>query len=283
MKALIILTAFLTLFSLPVISTERASFSWFSIFKIEEKAIEPSFFLKMAVDKVPLRDFLKEYSYDGKVGAHLETFPKHLVQYVLSRIELTPTSQAPKALKDKSDLLKLKSISSQSSYLRIPSSVFIVAFPLNFNFALKYKGIKKTKEERLPLPLNYHAREFEVVEGFEAGETLSSYFKLNPQWKIISRVGIFEKWETEKLEYEEAHQVEILPQQMFSKRFTGTLKYALGCMWDIEMQRERKMSMEFLMQQTTVNQWKIEEFLLSERNPSGILFDHWVMTITFDF
>jgi hypothetical protein len=227
----------------------------------------------------PVEDKFKGY------GFNTENFPKHLAPYVLSRLEWNIKPQMQKLIKDSLTPLELKARAEQSrGYLKVPSSMFLIAVPFDLDFKLKYKGIKKTKEERLPPALNYSAKEGEIVEGFEAGETLLGYFTLNPRWKVISRLSIFEKWEAERLEYVEAHRVEYIPQQeLFARKFTGTVKCALGCIWDIEMQHERKVNIEFLMQQTAKSEWKIQQFLLSERKPSGVLFDHWVLTFTYDF
>lgn len=284
-KVLFLIALFFMSSTIPLRSLEKGISSCFFVFKREQKVSERSFFLEIVKSKPLSRDLIKEYSYDGGVPKRLEEFPKHLVHYVLSRLEFINNQDVPKAFREIMSSLELKAISNQSKhYLKIPSSVFVVAVPLDLDFKIKYKGIKKTKEERLPLPLNYHAREFEIIEGFEAGETLFSTFSLNPYWKIVSRIGIFEKWETEKLEYEEAHHIETaIDHQMVAERFTGTVKYALGCVFDVKMKHERKMTLEFLMQQTAHSQWKANQFLFSERKPSGILFDHWIATFTFDF
>lgn len=282
-RVLFLIALFLMHDMTPLQSLEKTASSWFFVFKIEEKVPHYAFLLES--HKLPLRDFIKEHAYGCDMPKQLEEFPKHLVHYVLSRLEFSNASlEVPLGIREVMNSLELKTLSGESKhYLKIPSSVFVVAVPLDLDFKIKYKGIKKTKEERLPLPLNYHAREFEVVEGFEAGETLFGSFRLNPHWKIVSRIGIFEKWETEKLEYEEAHHIEVMQEQMVEERFTGSVKYALGCIWDVNFYQKRKMTMEFLMQQAAHSQWKANQFLFSERKPSGILFDHWVMTFTFDF
>ena len=79
----------------------------------------------------------------------------------------------PKCTQEKASDIIFKEIflDGPAYYLQIPSVAIVIPLPLDLDFKIKYKGIKKTKEERLPLPLNYIAREGEIVEGFEAGET----------------------------------------------------------------------------------------------------------------
>ena len=275
----IILVFFLQL-TFALIAAERGEKLHFFIFKGKKEHSSFSLYEKKS------RDFMKEFLPEGDSKRYLEEFPKHLLHYVLYRLEFMQHSHMGNAIEKVISSAHFKEISPKTrEFLQIPSSAFIKEFPLDFEFDLKYTWIKKTKQERPPLPLNYHAREREVEEGFEAGETLLSSFNLNAHWRIISRIGLFEKWVQERIDYETAHHMEI-PQeeiQEFKSQLTGTLKYAIGCGWDFVTRDQLKMKVEFLMQQKTNNQWRVQQFLLSDSRASGAVFDHWVITMTFDF
>ena len=112
---LFLITVFLMIFTIPLKSLEKGSLPWFFIFKIEEKMLKESFFLEMYRSKLPSRDFIKEYGCDRQTSKRLEDFPKHLVQYVLSRLEFIGNLPTPKAYKEEMNSLEFRIAQSRSS------------------------------------------------------------------------------------------------------------------------------------------------------------------------
>lgn len=280
MNKLKIISVFIIYASFFLSSSEKRELSW--LYAMDKKIKPTSFSLEKRKEK----GVIGECFLMSNQGISSEGFPRHLLHYVLYRLEFIQDCQIVNKVEKVMSFSHLKNIAKKSKdFLSLPSSLFIKALPLDFDFDIKYKGIKRTKDERPPLPLNYLAREFEIAKGFEAGETLLSCFNITPHWKIISRLGLFEKWIAERVNYEASHHMEIEQEEIeeYTTQLTGTLKYAIGCGWGFIMKDERKVNIEFLMQQQTHNQWKVKQFMLSERSVSGIIFDHWVLTITLDF
>jgi|GEM_PF-2193402 len=217
-----------------------------------------------------------------------EQYPAHLLHYVYYRMDLIQSALVVQNNRLRPLMQEYAKRFFQEIHEReIISNLFTHnRLPLDFDFDIKYKKIKETKGERPShLMLNYIAREAEIAEGFEAGETLFGAYQIFRGVKLMSHIALFEKWMVERKQYEEAYHMEVMSEEMQEdeRKITGTIKYGVGWLWDIEMRNQKKMSVEFMMQQKTYNQWQLKEELMQTAQPSGIRFDHWVMTFTFDF
>jgi len=237
--------------------------------------------IKQLGQKESSRDFLKEYISEMPQGE----FPCYLLHYVHYRMEILLPSYPRQEVMQLAQM-KTKNFPRDVYTAQEISTMFMMnGLPIDFDFDIKYKKIKETKGERPHPLLNYLARESEILEGFEAGETLLSYYRITPNIKLVSQLALFEQWVTEKQHYDEVHHLGPMAEEMKEdiEKITGTFKYGLGWIWDIEMHHQRKMSVEFLMQQKTNNQWQVQQRELTDSKASGVLFDHWVITFTLDF
>ena len=268
----------LLIINCSVYTREQKIDPWLSVMITYPEAFYPPLVFKRSTRK----DFIQEYTSSQLI----DRFPAYLFHYVNVRMQLIRNYWSLEDFKKSQKVVPIKR-GSQDIYqvLKLPKVAILRELPLDFDFDIKYKKIKETRGERLPLPMNYLAREFEISEGFEAGETLFSSYQLTPRMRLMSRIGLFEKWVTKKALYEEMHHMESTAERSAGdvEQFTGTIKYALGGTWDIPLKNKRKMSLEFLMQQKTNNQWHVQQMIVKERLASGVLFDHWVLTLQFDF
>lgn len=227
------------------------------------------------------RDFTREFPVQLQEG-----LPAYFLHYVHYQMEILQGVIGSEVIKKRAREEDVKQYFRQLAIAESISNIFLMnRLPIDFDFDIKYKKIKKTKGERPHPLLNYLAREPEITEGFEAGETLLSYYRVTRHIRLLSKITLFEKWVTEREHYEEAHHLEHMSEEIQQgiEKITGTIKYGLGWVWDIPMKRERKISVEFLMQQRTYNQWHVQERVIQNFQGSGAAFDHWVLTFTLDF
>jgi hypothetical protein len=120
------------------------------------------------------------------------------------------------------------------------------------------------------------------VDGFEASEVVASSLRLHPHFKILGKIGLFEKWVTE-LDPDEEFRYRELMYMNTTEVFTGTLKYSLGCMWERKLANDRALNVEWTMEQKALREWKVKESLLKGQRRSGFLLDHWILTLTLGF
>lgn len=215
----------------------------------------------------------QEYVLDKTTSQLLNSAPLHLRPYLLSRLTIV------RALKE---TWNSKPLNIQNTFFYKPAplkkmkhqNITLPPF-VKLDFSIKYKGVKLTKGERPSLYLNYEAREGEIAEGFEASENLKGQFLINKHVKLVSYVGVFEKWVNS---YSKKTMLEVV-----DTKLTGTIKYAFGCIWNIPIRKKKMIELDFLFQQTANNQWKFKDNTFLDKGGSGILFDHWVLTFRYRF
>ncbi|MEI8300845.1 MAG: hypothetical protein WCG10_04445 [Chlamydiota bacterium] len=147
---------------------------------------------------------------------------------------------------------------------------------------VKYKKVRVTQGERPNPLLNFRARELEIVDGFEASEVVASSLRLHPHFKILGKIGLFEKWVTQLDSGEEFRYRELMYMNT-TDVFTGTFKYSLGCMWEKKLEKDRHLNVEWMMEQKAHHEWKVKESLLKGHRRSGFLLDHWILNLTIGF
>lgn len=224
-------------------------------------------------------DDIKSYlDYPINLNSH-EKIESSLKPYLIARWNLFSTH----VMTTKTEPLIFKSSNFYRKKIRQTKklSELILMDPprIQLKFFIKYKGVKQTKEKRPSLLLNYLAREGEIAEGFEASENLKGVIKLTENVKINSYIGFFEKWVNHRKDYEESYFLTIEhPDVKKDTKLTGTLKYALGWSYEKKIKNEKKILVDFLIQQKAYNQWKYTEQVFSKGRFSGVLFDHWELS-----
>ena len=181
--------------------------------------------------------------------------------------------------------LRIKSIQDfPTNLLAIAPETFYNQLALEFNMDFKFKGIRKPKEEPPPI-LNFRAREAHPLEGYEAGEIINSIYTIHPRWSVFARLGLYEQWISELTSISQKSLEETLLSSHldFENRFKGTMKYGMGLKWNFVTKAEKKLSLEAFLEQKSQNEWILKEYLLSHKGFSGLLFDNWKFTFTFDF
>ncbi|PCI91236.1 hypothetical protein COB11_08400 [Candidatus Aerophobetes bacterium] len=215
----------------------------------------------------------------------LDRLPQYLQLYVFLLLDMyyrpSEVSQLNRYLED----VRIKTIQNfPTNLLSLTQESFFRQIRVEFDVDFKFKGIRYPKDE-LPPELNFRAREALPPEGFEAGEVLFSTIPVHPHWNVFAKLGLYEQWVSEFISYEKIHGIENTLSSMedFENRFKGTMKYGMGLKWMHETKAKRKLSLEAMLEQKSHNEWILRESLLSHKGYSGILFDNWKFTFTFDF
>lgn len=249
-------------------------FSWFfnKVFIFSFIIGVASSLYSLELKKEPAVDFLREV-------------PLHLRPYVLCRLELLEDPKLLAEIKKVNKLLYKDMVETKRNReIERITEMFMQRLAVNFDFDVKYKKIKRTREKEYPsLLLNYRAREEEIAEGFEAGEIVWSYIKIHPKLRVVTHIALYEKWVKEKKDYEVSYQIDPYMIPEYNKTIVGTFKYAVGCEWNVYTEQEKKMVLELLLQQKTNQQWSVKDVWIPEGKVKGFLLDHLVLTINFDF
>lgn len=220
-----------------------------------------------------LKEHVNEYVLDDKTLEMLNKAPHHLKPYLLSRMTFV---RALKSTWNQGPLIVAAPPRRQRNKIKKMQGAHVMFPPLiKLDFSIKYKGVKVTKGDRPLLQLNYLAREGEIAEGFEASENLKGFFSLNDKFKIVSYIGLFEKWVSKYSSNPLSPVVDT--------KVTGTLKCAMGWIWSIPFKKHKKIEFDFLMQQTANNQWSYKESNFLYKGAAPAAFDHLVMTIKLRF
>ncbi|MBM3191789.1 MAG: hypothetical protein FJZ63_03965 [Chlamydiae bacterium] len=218
----------------------------------------------------------EESSWQGRLSKPLDSYALCMMNFV----------EHPRDIRAMQKKLEIALIQQHRWLLNKALNLMDIAYSLppqmGVKANVKYKKVKITRDERPNPLLNFRAREVEIIEGFEASEVVLGSLKLHPDFKLLARVGLFEKWVTVLDEGEE-----FVPRELVYRPttdvVTGTLKYALGGLWEKEIAKKRSMSVEWMFEQKALHEWKIKESLLKGQRGTGLLFDHWILTLSLGF
>ncbi|MCH9630289.1 MAG: hypothetical protein S4CHLAM37_02830 [Chlamydiia bacterium] len=220
-----------------------------------------------------------------KTEESLDRLPQYLQLYVFLLLDMHHKPNEVSQLNQYLEDVRIKTIQNfPKNLLSLSEETFFRQLQVEFDMDFKFKGIRHPKNE-LPPELNFRAREALPTEGFEAGEVLLSTIPVHPHWNVFAKLGLYEQWVSEFINYEEMQGVEnsLSSLQDFENRFKGTMKYGMGLKYKFETKTKRKLSLEAMLEQKSHNEWVLREYLLSHKGFSGVLFDNWRFTFTFDF
>lgn len=215
----------------------------------------------------------------------VEKLPEHLQLYVLILLDKEQKHEEIVQLNRYLDAVRIKTIQKfPVNLLSLSPEAFLRQQQIEFDMDFKFKGIRRPKNE-LPPQLNFRAREALAPEGFEAGEIISSKIMIHPQWNVFARLGLYEQWISEFVNYEEKQIIEnrLSALNDFENHFKGTMKYGMGLNWQFITKTKRRLALEAILEQKSHNEWLLKEYLFSHKGFSGLLFDNLKFTFTFDF
>lgn len=157
-------------------------------------------------------------------------------------------------------LQKLQPFASETFGDKI-SDIFKYVKPyVNVNFDFGYKGISIT-ESQIPEEFRFEALEEALVKGFEASESMISYYRMGKQLSFSTRLFLSEKYTTTKNLDKESRILE-----PFESNFKQTLKYGLGVQWQKLINQDKNIAIEIYYMQRMAGLWKIRN-LLPEPSP----------------
>ncbi len=221
------------------------------------------------------------FSYGSNNKEILGSLTPPLQSYVVFRMSLLEHPKEIEAIHKKIVTLFIEKPAMQGA-LKLIDIAYSIPPQIGMKVNVKYKKVRVTQGERPNPLLNFRARELEIVDGFEASEVIASSLHLHPHFKILGKIGLFEKWVTE-LDPDEEFRYRELMYMNTTEVFTGTLKYSLGCAWEKKLEKDRRVNIEWTMEQKALHEWKVKEMLLKGQRKSGFLLDHWILTLTLGF
>jgi hypothetical protein len=228
---------------------------------------------------------LKEYLLDRKSLEIFQQIPEPLRPYAFLRLNLVQLDKSASILSRQKVFQEFKQKKETfPSRKKLTTWIRLDPARLQLRFFIKYKGVKQTKDQRPHLLLNYLAREGEIAEGFEASENLQGTFHLSKNQKIVSYIGVFEKWVNHRLDYDSTYFLTMdHPDVVKDVKVTGTLKYALGWNFEKTLQNQQKFLVHVFMQHKANNHWKYKNSLFTSSSQAKAGFDHWVVTLGLGF
>jgi hypothetical protein len=241
-----------------------------------DRCLSPEFLTRMFPKP---QEELKEYFLDSSSFEMFKQIPFTLKPYAAARLGLVQMDKSSKILSRQKVFQEFKSRKDVfPTRKKLTTWMKYEPSRIKLSFFIKYKGVKQTKDEKPHLLLNYRAREGEIAEGFEASENLKTTFKITQHQKIISYIGVFEKWVNHRKDYDSSYFLTMdHPDVAKDIKVTGTVKYALGWNFEKPLTKEKKLLVDLLMQHTANNQWKYKDRSFIERKVSKAGFDHWIV------
>lgn len=228
---------------------------------------------------------LKEYLLDASCSELLKKMPQGLQPYVVARLGVVQLEKSSKLLAQQKVFQEFKARKEVfPTKTRLHSWIRSEPRPLKLQFFIQYKGVKQTKDQRPHLLLNYIAREGEIAEGFEASENLKTSFQINKRFKIVSYLGVFEKWVNHRKDYDKTYFLTMdHPDVLKDVKVSASVKYAMGCSYERPLAKEKKLFVDLMLQHKANHHWKYIDKTFSNGVFSGSGLDHWILTTGLTF